>query len=74
MMQMNFYKTETDSDFKNLWLPKGKHMERDKLGVWVWQIQTTIYERNKTLLYSMGNYIQYVVITFNGKEYKKEYV
>ena len=26
---------------------------------------------NKDLLYSTGNYIQYLVITYNGKESKK---
>ena len=29
---------------------------------------------NKVLLYSTGNYIQYLVINYNGKEYEKEYV
>ena len=30
------YKTETDSQTwkTNLWLPKGKGMRRDKLGIW----------------------------------------
>ena len=28
---------------------------------------------NKDLLYSTGNYIQYLVITYNGKESEKEY-
>ena len=28
----------------------------------------------KDLLYSRGNYIQYLVITYNGKESKKEYI
>ena len=28
---------------------------------------------NKVLLYSTGNYIQYLVITYNGKEPVKEY-
>ena len=28
-----------------------------------------IYKINKDLLYSTGNYIQYLVITYNGKEY-----
>ena len=27
---------------------------------------------NKTLLYSTGNYIQYLVINHKGKEYEKE--
>ena len=29
--------------------------------------------KNKVLLYSAGNYIQYPVINRNGKEYEKEY-
>ena len=29
---------------------------------------------NKDLLYSTGNYIQYPVITYNGKEFEKEYI
>ena len=28
----------------------------------------------KVLLYSIGNYIQYPVVNFNGKEYEKEYM
>ena len=30
--------------------------------------------KNKVLLYSTGNYIQYPVINHNGKEYEKEYI
>ena len=29
---------------------------------------------NKVLLYSTGSYIQYPVISHNGKEYEKEYI
>ena len=29
---------------------------------------------NKTLLYSTGNYIQYLLMTYNGKESEKEYI
>ena len=29
---------------------------------------------NKDLLYSTGNYIQYLVITYNGKEPEKVYI
>ena len=29
---------------------------------------------NKVLLYSTGNYVQYPVISHNGKEYEKEYI
>ena len=28
----------------------------------------------KDLLYSTGNYIQYLIITYNGKESEKEYI
>ena len=51
-------------------------MKRDmesKLGVWDWNIPTTIYKINKVLLYGMGSYIQNPVINHNGKEYEKEY-
>ena len=49
-------------------------MGRDKLGIWDQQIHTTIYKINKDLLYSAGKYIQYLVITYNGKESEKEYI
>ena len=29
---------------------------------------------NKDLLYSTGNYIQYLVIIYNGKESEKDYI
>ena len=32
------------------------------------EIQNTPYKINKVLLYSTGNYIQYFVINYNGKE------
>ena len=49
-------------------------MRRDKLGVWDSKMEIIIYKiNNKVLLYSRGNYIQYLVITHNGKESAKEY-
>ena len=38
------YKKETHSQIQkmNLWLPKGKGVRKDKLGVWYQQIQTTV--------------------------------
>ena len=59
---------------KNLSFPKGKG-GRDKLGIWVKQTHTTIYKmiNNKDLLYSTGD-IQYLVITYNGKESEKAYM
>ena len=32
------------------------------------------YIDNKDLLYSTGNYFQYLVIIYNGKESEKEYI
>ena len=35
---------------------------------------TTIYKINKDISYSIGNYIQYLVITYSGKETEKQYI
>ena len=51
------------TDIENLWFPKGKGVRKDKSGVWNEQI-------NKVLLYSTGNYIQYLLISVNGKEFE----
>ena len=41
-------KQTTQTQERNLWLPKGKGgVGRDKLGVWDQQIQTMIYKRDK---------------------------
>ena len=34
----------------------------------------TEWLNNKVLLYSTGNYIQYLMINHNGEEYEKEYI
>ena len=48
---------------------------RDKLGIGDLQICTTVYKiNNKNLLITTGNYIQYLVITYNGKESKNKYI
>ena len=46
---------------------------RDKVGIWDWRMQATVYkiDNNKVLLYSTGNYIQYLVVNNNGKESEK---
>ena len=53
-----------------------KGEERDRLGVWDYQMQTIIYKMDKqqVLLCSTGKYIQYSVIKHNEKEYEKEYI
>ena len=44
----------------------------DALGVWGEQMQTHIeWIGSKVLAYSTGNYIQYPVTNYNGKEYQK---
>ena len=74
---MNFLQNRnrlTDTENK-LMVTKGERVGRDKLGVWDQQIQNTTYKiNNKVLLYSTGNYIQYLVINHNGKEYLKKNV
>ena len=53
-------------------LPKGESGERDILEVWDQQTHTTTYKaNNKDLLYSKRDYIQYLVIYQNGKEFLK---
>ena len=43
---------------------------RDKLGARDLQIHNTIYQIDQQdfLLYSTGNYIKYLIITYSGKE------
>ena len=44
----------------------------DALGVWGEQMQIHIeWIGSKVLAYSTGNYIQYPVTNYNGKEYQK---
>ena len=64
------YKTETDLQTQktDFWPPK----ERDGLGVWDQYMQTRGWIKDKVLLYSTENYIQYPVINQNGKEYENE--
>ena len=54
----------------------GGRRGRDKLGVGI-DTYTLLYVKqvnNKDLRYSTGNYTQYFVITYNGKESEKEYI
>ena len=79
----SIYKTETDSQTQktNLWLPKGKGgggVEGEINQEFGINRYTLLYVKqininNKDLLYSTGDYIQYLLITYNGKESEKEY-
>ena len=69
------YGTEIDpqTEITNLWLPKGEGG-----GGINWEVGINIYTplyikyiTNKKLLYSTGNYAQYFVITYEGKETEK---
>ena len=67
--------TETQREQGRDWDPKrGGVRGRDKLEDWDWHIHTNIYKiiTNKDLLYSPGNSTQYSVMTYMGKESKKE--
>ena len=77
------YKTEIDSRIHktNLWLPKGKGRSERGAGVINKEFginrYTLLYIKqinNKDLLHSTGNYIQYLIINYNGKEFEKVYV
>ena len=67
------YETKTDSQRIDLWLPRGKRDECGKDWEFVirkFKLLYTKWIKNKVLLYHTGNYIQYPVINYNGKEYK----
>ena len=74
------YKTETDSQTyqTNLWLPKGKGgwggINQQEFGISRYKLLNIKQVTNKDLLYSAGNYTQYFVITYKGKEPEKEQI
>ena len=49
----------------------GMHWE---FGISTFNLLHIEWINNKVLLYSTGNYVQYPVISHNGKEYEKEYI
>ena len=58
---------------KQAWQSKGKGGE-DKSGAGEWQIHTIVHKINdKDLLYSTENHVPSPVITYDGKESKKEF-
>ena len=52
---------------------QGEGMDRE-FGISSCKVLYIEWMDNKVLLYSTGNYIQYLVINHNGKEYEKECV
>ena len=59
--------------FSNLWLSKGKGVGRinKEFGISRYTLLYTVQINDKVLLYRTGNYIHYLVITYNGKESEK---
>ena len=49
---------------------KGESSGRDKFGISRYILLCIKQINNKVLLYSAGNYIQYLVINYNGKNLK----
>ena len=72
------HKTEIDEQTQktNLWLPKGKVGGgiNKEFGMKTYTIIYIKQINNKDLLYSTGNYTQYLVIIYKGKESGKEYI
>ena len=69
------YKTETDSQTwrTDLWLPRGRGEGLDwEFGTSRCKLLYIEWINNMVLLYSTGNYIQYPIISHNGKAYVKE--
>ena len=75
MIQINlFTKQRQTKDIENKLIVAKREVGGGKLGVWVWQVHTIIYKiNNKDWLYSMGKYIQYLVINME-KNLKGIYV
>ena len=80
------YNTEIDSQTQktNLQLPKGiagvgQEGISNEFGINIYTLIYVLYiykkqKNNRNLLYTTENYIQYLVITYNGKESVKECV
>ena len=65
------YETETDSQRTDLWLPRGRELGRDGVGVCGQLMQASIYRMDKyqDMILQQWNNIQYPVIGHNGKVY-----
>ena len=72
------YKTETDSQTQKteVWLPKGiaRGAKNQEFGINRYTLLYIKQVNNNELRYSTGNYTQYLVITYNGKESENIYI
>ena len=78
MIQINLFakQKQTHRHRKQTGLLKGKGKERINQELKI-NVKTLPYIKqitNKDLLYSTGNYTQYFVVTYKGKESEKEYI
>ena len=73
---MNLFTKQEQTQKTNLWLPKGEGGGRinQEFGISRYKLLYKNQISNKALLYSIGNYIQYLVLNHNGQEYEKEYI
>ena len=75
MIQINLFAKQTLTHRHREWT-SGYHGGRVERGWIDWEFGIDLYillyikqVNNKDLLYNIGNYTQYLVITYNGKEY-----
>ena len=68
-MNLFIEQTQANRHKTNLWLPKVKGERRinEEYEINIYTLPYLKQKSNKDLLYSTGNYIQYLVITYNGK-------
>ena len=67
----------TDIENKLTVIKEKRGWGSDKLGVWNQEIHTTVYKIDKQCgptVQHRENYIQYLIINHNGKEYEKGYI
>ena len=71
------YKTEIDPDIENKLMVTKRERSggaiSQEFGINIYKLLHIKQITNKDLLYSTGNYTQYFVITYKGKEPEKEY-
>ena len=69
------YKIEIESQMQktNLHYQEGKRRGDWEIGIDIYILLYIKQITNKNLPYSIGNYAQYPVVTYNGKEYEKVY-
>ena len=68
------YETDPQTWITDLWLPKGRGMERQGQGVWGLHMPTITFRMDKQQGSTVqhNNYIQSPGTDHDGKEYKKE--